>query len=180
MNTLNDKTYEKFLLLWEKYHADIQKLCRYKLCAYPERQEDCVQDVFLVLYKYLSQGNEILNPKAWLLKTTNNLIKKQYAQINYEKKHVQQLNGIPYETNCVSHDFLEIVITDSMIEQYANEIVSRLSEDDRILLEKLYRKNLPLNQIANDFDVANNTLYQRIFRVRVKVKKMIKEYIEGN
>lgn len=160
--------------LWKQYEPKLRRLCGYKLSSYPLEVEEVISETYLALCNAISKGTEFDDPKAWLYQTANNQIKLKYTEINTRKRRFVSLEqveaGLMYNI-----DFDDIQITDSIIEELNSEILAELSENEKLLLELIYEKNLKFKQIATIIGTTEAGVKQQHYRLKRKVKKLANE-----
>lgn len=168
-----DKAFEQ---LYDEYAGYVQAYCNYKLKDYPDYVQDCVQDTFRVLYENLKEDVEIQYPKAFLLKTASNFVKLKFREIDKQKKTVSTDDEnitLAYE------EYFDDDIEQETILRIKNEILAELSDDERELLEETCKSNkdvyMTTRQLAQKYNCSENAIRQRIFILRAKIKKCIKE-----
>ena len=167
-----DKVFEQ---LYGEYAGYVQAYCNYKLNDYPDYAQDCVQDTFRVLYENLKEDVEIQYPKAFLLKTASNFVKLKFREIDKQKKTVSTEESM----NLAYEEYFDDDIEQETIEKIKNEILANLSDDERELLDETCKSNkdvyMTTKQLAQKYNCSENTIRQRIFILRTKIKKSIKE-----
>jgi len=162
----------------EIYHAHsetVKQFCAFKLYRQPERQKDCFQDTFRILFETLLKNEEIKNPKAWLLGTAGNLTKAHYAETTREgsEVHISQEQDLT-----VTYDFLNEMVTDQMIQNRAQQMIDSLSDEERILYQRIYVDDARKGQVAKELGITENYLHQKLFRLKQKLRVLAKELSE--
>ncbi len=178
----NSKLKEKdaaklFDIYYNDYYEYIKQYCYYKLNDYPDFAEDCIQDTFLVLFQKLSEDVEFEYVKAFLMKTASNFVKLKFREIDKLKNKCISIDDnaivIPYEQS-----FFE-EISDETISELKNEIIQSLSKEEQILLSKTckqYKDSYKTTkQLAEEYACSETTIRQRIFVIRSKIRKSVKE-----
>lgn len=150
----------------------IRKLCNFKLKSIPDEVDDCVQETFTAFAEALYKGKEIENPKAWLLKVANNIIKDVYSKNAKSRKRIVSLDENITDDNlsyCMDFeqepDFDEISVV-----PYKEYVLGLLTEDERNLIRDRYELNKSIRIIAADWDTTENNIYQRLSRLKIKTK----------
>lgn len=165
-----------FEQLYNEYIGYISHYCYYKLSDYPEYAQDCIQDTFRVLFEKLSENVEIEYPKAFLIKTASNFVKLKYRDIDKEKnRHISidyDFPDIPVEQEFFSIDY-------NVIDSLKNEILSELSDSEKELLSKICRNYensyKTTKQLAEEYSCSETNIRQKIFVLRTKIKRLIKD-----
>ena len=172
----NSKVDKAFEQLYDEYIGYVQAYCNYKLNDYPDYAQDCVQDTFRVLYENLKETVEIRYPKAFLLKTASNFVNLKFREIDKQKKAISTCDEniiLVYE-----EDFDDDIDEETII-SIKNDILDELSDDEHQLLNETCKSDkdvyMTTKQLAQKYNCSENTIRQRIFMLRTKIKKRIKE-----
>jgi RNA polymerase sigma-70 factor (ECF subfamily) len=129
--------------------------------------EDIVNNVFeLFCKKWNSLENK--NYKSWLYETANNLLKNFYKKQKRKKEKETYIDESIIETLSYEQNFENI--NDDEIEKYKIEILEILTEKERQLFDMKYVKKLSRAQISEKLHIPENTVKQRLYRLREKIK----------
>lgn len=167
--------------LWREYEPYIRKLCNYKLNRHKEYIDDCVQDVFAALVEALHKGTQIEYPKTWLTTVANNMIKDIYSLASKTSDKVISLSEKDLiDDNYFWNDtaFENTNISEDQILSIKESIIQMLSEDEQKLLTERFEQKLSVVQIAKRYNTTENNIYQKLFRLRGKVRQLIKDYFK--
>lgn len=164
---------------WNQYKTEIFRFCESRLYRAPHLAEDCLQQVFLAMYEALAQGKNIDNPRAWLYKTAHNQINHMNDRLVTEQKKrtMEDLDDLPVAVSfdsCLDATLREEEDLDHM----RQTVLSKLDEDDRLLIEASVEDKLPSRVIGERFGLKENTVNQRLKRLRIKVGRIVKEMVE--
>lgn len=158
---------------YDTYYEKIARFCNIKLKNRTEA-EDCVQECFVVYYKRILRGEEIVNTGAFLYKIADNLIKTQWRQ---DKK---ANNIIPLD------DLAETLATDDIYEysdidydSYAEKIIEILDEKEQNLYRLKYTEQKSIAEIAEELNISFDAAAKRLSRLRQKVKDIIVKEMKG-
>ncbi|MGN0526938.1 MAG: RNA polymerase sigma factor [Acutalibacteraceae bacterium] len=167
----------KFNDLWNEYHEFIENFCTYRLQSMPDIIEDCIQDVFLDLYKALEKGEEIKYPKAWLTVVANNKIKDLYTRRAKETENTVSLNML-LEKNTLNEELysVDIGISDEEILRQKENILNTLTEDELYILNLRITEEKSFTEIAEILNISEGNARIRFFRI----KKNVIDYINKN
>lgn len=164
--------------IWFECRDDLINLCRYKLQSCPDETDDVVSEAFLYLCKAIFNEEEPSNYKGWMFKVTNNLIKKKYAEINRAKKKHVCVNDI--DNKATTEDVLiDNLISDKMIENLSKEVIHKLNFAEQQLYEYVYVDKMKIKEIAVKMNSTGTAVKQKKYRLKKKLKFMIKEHIEN-
>ncbi|MDE6412366.1 MAG: sigma-70 family RNA polymerase sigma factor [Eubacterium sp.] len=169
-----DRVFEQY---YEQYIEYIKGYCYYKLNDYPDYAEDCVQDTFRVLFEKLSEDIEFEYIKAFLIKTASNFVKLKFREIDKSKNKTISIEAkeldITYEQS-----FFDDVNEDTIL-NLKDEIISSLSFEEQRLLIQTCKQNkdsyLTTKQLAIEYNCSETNIRQRIFVLRTKIKRLVKE-----
>jgi len=149
-----------------------------RLIGRPEDVEDVAQEVFIRLYFSLEQLRtpEVFEP--WLYRLTVN------ASYDYLRKSRRRL-----ESRMADLSEQQVMMADAVagsraqsdesekrrVRDTVHELLSSVSEEDRILLTLKEVEGLSLKELEKVYQVNENALKVRLFRARQRVLKKVKE-----
>ncbi len=166
MEPLKPTDLELCQTLYETYSPELFGFCASRV---REREEamDIVQDAFVKLWTVIRSGEEIHNPRALLYTIVRNKIIDQYRSVALQRVFP------------LSDELLDILSIDSssIIEQSELRIIlqtiNTLPDTQRETLLYRYIDGMPVQDIADIFDVSPNTISQRIKRGILAVQKIL-------
>lgn len=163
--------------LWGRLEPDIRKICKVKLSSHPDEVEDAVMDVFTVFWEAQDSGKEIQNIDAWMFGVTNNIIKTKYSEINTRKKRLVSFEEKQYDLS-YSMDMDEPNIPQSVIDEAAKEIMAKLTDEERYLVEQVNKK-VSYKKLSKKLGKSATSLKQKHYRavrmLKLSVKDKMKE-----
>lgn len=153
---------DEYEILFKKYYRQIYNYCRVKL-RHEQSASDCVQEVFLILYKKLEKVDLTENTVIWLYRTADKVISK------YLKKH----------SSDISLDSLDEPIEDkrAFISDSYEVIDTYVTKDELSLLEKYYLHGETIREIAEKSAVSEAAIYKRIERLKSRLEKHREELL---
>lgn len=145
-----------------------------RLIGHPEDVEDVGQEVFLRLYFSLDQLRtpEVFEP--WLYRLTVNA---SYDYLRKRRRRMESRMADLSEQQVVVADAVASSKADLATEQnrqtrqYVEELLSVVSEEDRLLLVMKEVEGLSLKEMEKIYNVNENALKVRLFRARQRVIK---------
>lgn len=161
--------------IWAEHEPYIRKLCKYKLSSMPDYIDDCIQDVFLDLSCAMQKGKVINNPKAWLTVVANNKIKDLYTKAKKESEKFLSLSSESYESLSASVSDEYFAVSDEQLLLIKDKVISELKAEEQELLYCRYELKKSINEIAAELNTTENNVYQRLFRLKLKVKMLIEK-----
>jgi RNA polymerase sigma-70 factor (ECF subfamily) len=132
---------------------------------------DITQEAFLRLWKQQGAGEEILNPRAWLLRVARNLA-EDYAKSAFRRNGThppQTMNGVQ------AHDLmpLERLEREETFAQ-VREVLQELPEADREILTLRYALEYNTGQIAELLGKNATAIHMRLSRARQRLADRLK------
>ena len=149
--------------LWNQYEPALREICKRRLDSCPSEIDDVISDTYLALCKNINAGEVIQYPKAWLYGTLNNIIKSKYNEINRIRK--TQVS-ITYKANELFYnvDFDDEKMSYEDIENLKREVMAKLDEQERVLVDLIYVKTLRFKEIANILGTSESAIKQKNYR----------------
>jgi len=151
-----------FGILVERYQAAFLRFAG-RILNSKEEAEDVVQDAFLKIYRHADQLQEGPNSKfkSWAYKVVFNTALTRYRALKKRSGEMTYLDTFLYET-LGSKEFQENLDAEIMVK----EILAKMPEDFRELLEMHYLKGLSYEQISKEKQITVPALKMRLFRAR--------------
>jgi RNA polymerase sigma-70 factor, ECF subfamily len=132
---------------------------------------DIAQETFLRLWKQWETGEDILNPRAWLLRVARNLA-EDYAKSAFRRNGThppQTMNGVrsrdplPLETLEREETFGRL-----------RGVMEELARSDREILTLRYALDYDTNQIADVLAINPTAVHMRLSRARQRLADRLK------
>jgi RNA polymerase sigma-70 factor (ECF subfamily) len=145
-----------------------------RLIGRPDDVEDVAQEVFLRLYDSLGQLRHPQIFEPWLYRLTMN------ASLDYLRKRKRRP-----ESRMSDLSEQQVMAADARVgtdrdrdqreqnrvREFMNELLGKVSEEDRVLLTLKEVEGLSLKELESVYDVNENALKVRLFRARQRVLK---------
>lgn len=166
--TDKNKKEKQFLEAYNKFSDAIFRHCYYRVFD-REEAKDFTQETFFRAWKYLSQGKEVENIRAFLYKIANNIIiddfrKKKNISLDQIAEKGFSLKVDPREKTENYFSGKEILkIINSLDEKYRDVIVMKYIDD------------LSIKEISSILGETENNIYVMLHRGFEKVKKILAE-----
>lgn len=126
-----------------------------------EDQEECINDILLKIWKSIDSYNEEMSLKNYIALITRRV------GLNYIRKNKQ--NPLPYED-------MDIFGTVDYYENYNwSAIIKKLKPNEKILFYKHYYYFQSIETIALELGMTYKSIESRLYRLRKKLQKLIKE-----
>lgn len=131
---------------------------------------DIMQEAFLRLWKQYEAGEEILNPRAWLLRVTRNLA-EDHAKSAFRRNGTQPpqtMNGVR-SRELLPLESLEREETFSQL----RELLEELGDADREILTLRYGLDYSSNEIAEVLAINAAAVHMRLSRARQRLAERL-------
>jgi RNA polymerase sigma-70 factor (ECF subfamily) len=131
---------------------------------------DIAQESFLRLWKQMEDGEEIVNPRAWLLRVARNLA-EDHAKSAFRRNGThppQTMNGVQ------AHDPLPLESLERQ-ETFAQlrEVLDQLPTADREILTLRYALDYNANDIADMLAINATAVHMRLSRARQRLAERL-------
>jgi RNA polymerase sigma-70 factor, ECF subfamily len=159
----------KFETLHERHSREVWALA-YARWLNAEVALDIMQETFLRLWKQWQQGDNILNPRAWLLRVARNLA-EDHAKSAFRRNGTQPsatMNGIktrdpaPLESMAREETFGQI-----------RQMLNELAPADREILTLRYALDYDASAIAAILDINATAVHMRLSRARQRLAERL-------
>lgn len=157
---------EAFAQLMNMHHRTVEKFayqCGVRLDDIP----DVTQEVFIKLYRFLSQFNQ-QRFTTWLYKITLNTARDYYRKEGRETAKEERMKKSGKESIQQSAE-LQVLLFEE--DRELHEAILQLDEKYRIPLILFYFQDLTYQQIADVMNITIATVKTRIFRAKDSLKK---------
>lgn len=170
------KADEEFRRAYGNYNRLLLKYCTVRLKEVPDAVEDCVQNTYLAYYRRLLSGEEIVNPKAFLYRTADNMVKRAVAEFY---KNAKRHTELAEAERIMTYDDFDIIAAQLDYDRLKALLISRLSEEEQYLYRLKYVEGKSLKEIGEHLRIAPPAVANRTSRLRKKIKGLIDEIIEN-
>ncbi len=165
-----DRRRADFEALYQRHSREVWALA-YARWMNADTAMDITQEAFLRLWKQLETGEEILNPRAWLLRVARNLA-EDYAKSAFRRNGThppQTMNGV------AAHEPLPLESLEKE-ETFAQlrEVMEQMPKADREILTLRYALDYNTGEIADMLDIAATAVHMRLSRARQRLAERLK------
>ena len=172
-NALKSGDEKAFSSLFKKYYSH---LVRYgnSFSPFPEKVQDCVQDVFTDIWVYRNSLNDNAVIKAYLL----SCVRKRIARLQ-ERDHIFRktttVDLIPFFFDFTIEDKLIADETTAVKVSQLNQLINDLPARQKEALYLRYHQGLSVEQIAEllnvNYQSANNLIHRSLLNIRKNWKE---------
>lgn len=134
-----------------------------------EESEEIAQDAFIKLYQSLAQFKGDAKFTTWFYRIVYNLA---LARIRKKSLFTGSTDDEQYIETDATHDAaLPDKMSDRDRNRYVREAISRLEDDDQLLITLYYMDDQPVDEIATITDLSVSNVKVRLFRARKKLQE---------
>lgn len=159
-----------FDTLYQRHSREVWALA-YARWMNADTAMDIMQEAFLRFWKKLEEGEEILNPRAWLLRVARNLA-EDYAKSAFRRNGTsppQTMNGVASRE--VSP--LEMMEREETFGQL-RDVMQELPQADREILTLRYALEYNTPEIADLLGINATAVHMRLSRARQRLADRLK------
>ena len=158
-----------FEALYQRHSREVWALA-YARWLNADHAQDIMQEAFLRLWKQWLDAEEILNPRAWLLRVARNLA-EDHAKSAFRRNGThppQTMNGVK------SHDPqpLDSLEREETFAQL-REVLEQMSPPDREILTLRYGLDYNANEIAELLAINATAVHMRLSRARQRLAERL-------
>ncbi len=153
------------------YYREIYRFCLSKLVRREDAQ-DITQDVFLTYCRKAPIDTD--DVRRWLYATALNKIRNEtQKQKRRAQTQIDDADDYPaggrWDYEITETDW----VGDGRIEAKKQEILAKLTAEERALFFEIYDRRRKHAEIAKDYGISEQALNMRVFRLRRKIIRMI-------
>jgi len=162
--------------LYELTYSSVYKTVK-SMIADEDTVLDIVQDSFIKGFQSLDQLDAPENFRAWMKRIATNKAKdylKKKKPILFTDMANEDGEEIDFRDDCLDHS-PEEVLDRKETARLMQEILSTLSEDQRLVIGMFYYEEMSVREIAETLGCSENTVKSRLNYGRKKVEVKVKE-----
>ncbi len=162
----------------DQYYNVVYRHCLRHLKFNEDAAAEVTQQVFSVLCERWNVVENHPNIQSWLMKTANNKLRK--AKVWYAlRSGIVSISAETFRMPAVEKDMLEQILCEQLeadLEMYTNEVLSHLSESERILLEYKREKKTHA-EIGELLGITEGAVTMRVVRLKEKIRGIAEDII---
>src|SRR4051794_27427052 len=165
---------EAFEALYASHSREVWALA-YARWMDADQAMDVTQEAFLRLWRQWEAGDDIQNPRAWLLRGARNLA-EDYAKSAFRRNGTQppeQLNGVRSAQPLPA----EVLEKEELFAQL-RAVLEELSQADRDILTLRYALDYDANTIADLLAVNVTAVHMRLSRARQRLAERLSTHAD--
>jgi RNA polymerase sigma-70 factor, ECF subfamily len=158
-----------FEALYQKHSREVWALA-YARWMNADAALDVMQEAFLRLWKQWEEGEDILNPRAWLLRVARNLA-EDHAKSAFRRNGThppQTMNGVPGHAPLP----LESLEQEETFAQL-REVLAQMPKADREILTLRYALDYNTDAIAGTLGIKVAAVHMRLSRARQRLADLL-------
>ena len=159
---------ESFSMLFERYYGSLVNYGK-TLMSSEDIVKDCVQDVFVDIWKYSEKLNAAIVVKAYLFSCVRNRIAR-FRERDHIFSHVKDVDSFDFMFDFSVEERLIADETMASKVEYLNKCINNLPDRQKEALYLRYHQGLTVEQVAEVLDMnyqsTKNLLHRAISRLR--------------
>ncbi|MDH4224123.1 MAG: sigma-70 family RNA polymerase sigma factor [Deltaproteobacteria bacterium] len=172
------KAYE---VLYKKHSPDISRLV-YSIVKNNTLVEDIVQEVFLLVYRYLPRFRGQSSFKTWVYRIAVNealrQMKRSRRWVTLPQEEMEALPLPPTLVGVKDGPTPERMVIEGEQKKMVRECMDQLPSAHRVILTLYYLEELPVHEIAEILDIPPGSVKSRLFYARKGLKDTLTPYLE--
>jgi len=166
---------QAFSFLVEKYQNMVYTLAL-KLLKKPEEAEELAQDTFIKAYQKIDSYEGKSKFSTWLYSITYNACISELRKRRIEFKSLDD-RQISDQDEMKMHDYYRETKKEDQ-EKYLNLALSKLPEDDQVLVTLYYYENQSMDEISQITGLTVSNIKVKIFRARKQMYTLLHEMLK--
>lgn len=155
----------------EHYGGLLSSVVNRHLRLVKEYREECLNDVFLGIWKNIGYYDEQKSSFASWAATI-----ARYKAIDYLRKYYRNASYEDIEDMDIPQDDKALEdIVEQVISEELEQMLNCLGEQDKEIFLKLYMEEKDMEQVSQETGLSKNVIYNRISRGRRKIQKEFPE-----
>lgn len=160
------KKEDGILYVIDTYGGYLRAIVRQKLSAMPSQVDDCMNDVFLGIWKNIgSYDGSKGSFKNWAAGIA------RLEAVDYLRKEGKRLQDISIDgLEVAQEDTAMLALVDKELSLETQELLSCLSPKDQELFLRIYGNEEEPGQVSAEMGLTRDNLYVRLFRGKRKIR----------
>lgn len=169
-----NKNAAAFQTLYQNYYRLVFYYA-WNICKNEADARDVTQDVFLQVYRSISDLRDSTLFVPWLRKITmskcQRLFKKNKDTL-YDEEQISKELGKEKRKEFIPHEYIDHLSDKEILEG----LLLQLTDRRRIVLEMFYLQQMSMEEIANEMDINISTVKGRLHEARKAFHKVVRDF----
>ncbi len=151
----------------DEYSWVLKTVIARNMSTLPEFKEECMNDCLLAIWNNINTYDEKrASFKSWIAGIA------KHKCISYKRKYLKELNNVNIDDlDLIAEKNVEQGIIDEEMRNEVYELLSCLSDEDKIIFSKFYFEDADVAGISKQLNISKDMIYNRLSRGRKKIKK---------
>ena len=171
---------EAFEVLFKKHFANVSRLV-YSIVKDETLTEDIVQDVFMLVHRYLPKFRAESSFRTWIYRITVNEAVRQGNRarrwVPFIDQNGEEVPPAPALIVVNNGPSPERVLLEGEQHQLVTEALAGLKPPHRAILSLYYLEELPIQEIARILGIPEGSVKSRLFYARESLKKVMEPMV---
>ncbi|MBR4050034.1 MAG: sigma-70 family RNA polymerase sigma factor [Clostridia bacterium] len=157
--------------IWDEYSKTVRTFCHARLQGRYHDAEALYMAAFEILWDVMLRKGVPPNPKAWLLRTAQNLVFTQYRNNTKDSEKLDRSMYVTLRLYCCD-DMAEDFENEEYYQALFDELEETLNEEEKTLIYYNSILKLRQSQTAQKMGISEDAVKQRWLRLRRKMDKI--------
>jgi RNA polymerase sigma-70 factor (ECF subfamily) len=165
---------EAFLAFYRENYQSLYSYC-FRLCGNKELSKDCIQELFLELWKSRHAINpEVKNELSYLMTWLRRILSRQMILIakqnSYTLKSTNPVNEPSYEELLINQQ------DDEVKKKRLHSALLQLTPNQLNIIRQRFFEKKSFQEIAEENGLAKQTVYNVVYKVLIILKQALEEF----
>lgn len=178
LTLLKERREEGILYVIDAYGGLLQSIVRKRLYAFPDRVDECMNDIFLGIWRNIGSFDE---SKGSFVNWAAGVARLEAIDMLRKVKrqwHTVPLDEMESELSWEDKELLKL--TEQELSKEVDEILNCLSLKDRELFRRIFLNQEAPEEAGRAMGISRDNVYVRMFRGKKKIRSRIKEKKEAD
>jgi RNA polymerase sigma-70 factor (ECF subfamily) len=165
---------EAFLAFYRKNYQSLYSYC-FRLCGNKELSKDCIQELFLELWKSRhSVNSEVKNELSYLMTWLRRILSRQMILLAKQNSHtlnpVHPVNEPSYEELLINQQ------DDELKKKKLHSALLQLTPNQLNIIRQRFFDKKSFQEIAEENGLARQTVYNVVYKALIILKQALEEF----
>ena len=163
---------EGILYVIETYGGLLHSIVRKRLYSAPDRLEECMNDIFLGIWKNIDSFDET---KGSFMNWAAGVARLQAIDTLRKIQREQRFESVSLEDLEIPQEDAAFLAVEQELSEETEKILQCLSEKDRELFRRIFLEDQGPEEAGEALGISRDNVYVRIFRGKRKIWKNLRE-----
>lgn len=162
---------EGILYVIETYGGYLKSIVRKRLSSFPDRTEECMNDIFLGIWQNIGSFDE---SRGSFLNWASGVARLE--SVDMLRRILREKSTVPIEdVEIPQEDDALLAVVERELSEETEEILDCLSDKDRELFRRIFMEEEEPETAGRAMGLSRDNVYVRIFRGKKKIRNKVRE-----